>query len=303
MKEQDRSNHYDNINKMLSEIPYEKLKEYVELDRRRTETQYTNFITHLKQGICSYCNHAIESFSSDKPCFHWLLNPKGFKKRCFPLLYNKYGFHQLEAYLRWLANTEAPFKYINDLDMEKNPSKIIEITIKYKNLEWSFACSKGDYEGHKDKHDGRYPHYHFQMKCNGQVIINYSGFHVPFNEYDEFIFVVKKGDIKTLKYDHSYGSGMQSVMERMLPEELLEHMRNSEDRIDKGQFHLCTYIEADPGTTISGDEIADILKKSKETGVPVAKLVKELKNVKIVTTIKPGPDIPEIAVRNPRKKD
>jgi hypothetical protein len=303
MKENIRSNRYDKYNKILSEIPFEKLNKYGDIDREYAESQFREFKANLGRGICFYCNQNIESFLSDRPCFHWLLNPKGFKKKFFPTLYAKYGFHQLETYLRWLANTETPVRNINDLDIEKNPSKKIELTIIYKNMEWSFSCSNGDYEGHKDKYEGSYPHYHFQMKSNGRVIINYGGFHIPFSDYDEFVFAVKQGDIERLKYAHSFGAGMQSLMDRMTPEKMLGGMKNSDNVIEKDQFHLSTYIEADPGTTISGDEIADLIKESKATGEPLAKLAQKIKNVRITTVITPGPGIPEISNRKSRKRN
>lgn len=290
------------FNKILSKIPYEKLKEIGDRDHEQAEAEFREFKTALEQGLCSYCGQPIGYFSSDKPCIHWLLNPSGFKKKYFPLIYAKRGFHQMEAYLRWLANAEAPLKNINDLAVEINQSKIIELTIKYKNLEWSFSCSQGDYEGHKNKYNGQLPHFHFQMKCDGHVIINYSGFHIPFNDYDQFAFAVKRGDINKLRYSHSRGSGMQSLMEKMSLEEILEGMKNAGNDMEKEEFHLSTDIEADPGTTISGDDSADLIKESNETGEPLANLVRKLKNVRITTTITPGPAIPKIAGRKPRKR-
>jgi hypothetical protein len=301
MTANDEAKRYIKFNKILSNIPYRKLKEIGDQDHKRAESEYREFKTALEQGLCSYCGQPLKYFLSDRPCIHWLLNPKGFKKKFFPLLYAQRGFHQIEAYLRWLANTEVPIKNINDLALEKNPSKIIELTIKYKNLEWSFSCSRGDYKGHENKHDGQMPHFHFQMKCNGRVIINYSGFHIPFNDYDKFVFAVKRGNIDTLRYSHSRGSGMQSFIEQISPERLLEGMkRTGNDK--KGEFHLYTDIEADPGTTISGDDIADLIKESNETGEPISKLVRKLKNARITTTITPGPAIPKIAGRFPRKR-
>lgn len=296
-----KADKYSEFNEFLSNIPQQKLKEISDKDRERAEKDFREFKTALKRGQCSYCEQSIEYFCSNRPCFHWLLNPNGFKKKHFPLLYKNYGFHQIESYLRWVANTETPVRNINDLTSEKNPAKLIEETIKYKKMEWSFSCSQGDYDGHEDKHDGQMPHFHFQMKSDGYVLINYGGFHVPFNEYDHFVFAIKHGNIDKLKYDYSYGAGVQSLMERLTPEALLNGMKNSPKDIEDGEFHLSTSIEADPGTTISGDEIADLIKESKETGIPLAKLVRKLKNVKIVTLIIPGPAIPKIAGRKPRK--
>jgi len=301
MTANDEAKRYIKFNEIVSKIPNRKLREIGDQDHEEAETEFREFKTALKQGLCNYCGQPLKYFLSDRPCIHWLLNPKGFKKKFFPLIYAQTGFHQIEAYLRWLANTEVPIKNINDLVLEKNPSKIIELTIKYKNLEWSFSCSRGDYEGHENKHDGQMPHFHFQMKCNGRVIINYGGFHIPFNDYDKFVFAVKRGDIDTLRYSHSRGSGMQSFIEQISPERLLEGMKRTGNE-KEGEFHLYTDIEADPGTTISGDDIADLIKESNETGEPISKLVKKLKNARITTTITLGPAITKIAGRFPRKR-
>ena len=45
----------------------------------------------------------------------------------------------LNPYLRWVANScSKPIQNINDLVVDKSPKKVIEETIRYKNLEWSF---------------------------------------------------------------------------------------------------------------------------------------------------------------------
>jgi hypothetical protein len=145
----------------------------------------------LKNNICSLCGHSIKSFLNFSPCLHWFLNPKGFKPRkSLPRLYKKYSYHQIDAYLRWLANIDKPFSNINDLKEEKSDKKFIETTIRYKNFEWSFSCAYSDLEGHKDSINGNFPHYHFQMMINGNVVIKFNQFHVPFSEYDEFCFAV-----------------------------------------------------------------------------------------------------------------
>ena len=84
------------------------------------------------------------------------------KKKHFPALFEKRGFHQISTYLRWVANCEKPFANINDLAEEEKPLNIIDLTIRYKNLEWSFICSENDKNGHQEKYEGKKPHYHFQ---------------------------------------------------------------------------------------------------------------------------------------------
>ena len=299
MSDLDRQNKA--FSKYLENLSHEELRRISAKEHERTERDFKEFRSAFEQNLCSYCGQSLSYFSEREPCLHWLLMPKGFKKKDFPALYHQKSFHEIEAYLRWVANTDESFKNINDLVEEKRSSKVFELTIRYKNLEWSFSCSGGDIRGHKGKYEGRMPHYHFQLKKNGNIVINYGGFHVPFNDYDQFVFAVKRGEFKRLKYAHTRGAGMQTLLDDVTPEELLEGMKTAGEDEDKGHFQLDTFVEAEPGTTISGDDIAALIKESKETGEPLAKLVKKLKNVRATTIITPGPAVPEIAKRKPRK--
>ena len=58
----------------------------------------------------------------------------------------RFGFNHMQAFLRWVATEEAFAKNINDL-ADEGTGKFIELTIKYKTLEWSFSCSESDYHG------------------------------------------------------------------------------------------------------------------------------------------------------------
>lgn len=293
--EQDR---YSKFNDLLNSMPLEEMHAKNAQEMKANKKDFEKMREALTRDQCSFCGNPLAHFSTHVPCFHWLLNTtKGFRKKHFPLLYQNKSFHQLEAYLRWIANCEAPAVNINDLVEEKSSSKVIEETIRYKNLEWSFSCSQGCFNGIPHSHNGKFPHYHFQMKVDGLVIINYNGFHIPFNEYDDFSFAVKAGKFDRLRAGHIEGIGMQGMFEHFSPEELLDSMRGTDDETKHGQFNLQTMIEADEGTTISGDEIADLMEESRRTGIPMAKLSKRLKNVRIVTHILPGPAVPEIAAR------
>lgn len=230
-----------------------------------------------------------------------MLKPKGFKKRHFPILFTEKAYHQLEAYVRWVANTDQPLKNINDLVEGHESKNVIESTIRYKNLEWSFSCSKNDFAGHKDAHDGKCPHYHFQMKENGNVVINYNGFHVPFHDYDFFCFDIKDGKFEKIKAQHIEGASVQTFFNNISPEEMLDNAKNVDD-IDTAILNMQTLIMADPGTTISGDQLADLFSESKKTGVPMAKLLQKLENVSGQTYITSGPGVPEIAERTPNRK-
>ncbi|MDD5625774.1 MAG: hypothetical protein PHG83_01255 [Patescibacteria group bacterium] len=291
------------FNKHLNSIPLEVLLTKNEEQAVQNEKDFQNLKEALAHDKCSFCGNLLSHFSVYKPCFHWLLwKAKGLRKKHFSILFKQKGFHEIEAYLRWVANCDVPIKNINDLVEEKSSNKFIETTIRYKNIEWSFSCSYGDFHGHKDKHEGIMPHYHFQMKISSNVVINYNGFHIPFNDYDEFCFNVEDGEFDRLRAGHIHGAGMQTLFENLSPEELINGMRKSDDE-SNAQFDVSTLIEADEGTTISGDDIASMFQESKKTGIPMSKLIQKLKNVKTQTFISPGPGVPEIAARKKNRRN
>jgi hypothetical protein len=296
---------YKKFNEFLNNIPIEELQARNDEELDKTAKDFEEFKTALAQGKCSFCGYELTHLSKKRPCFHWLLGQtKGFKKKHFPLLYQQKSFHQINPYLRWVANSgENPLRNINDLVEERSSSKLIEETIRYKNLEWSFSCSHGDMQGHRNSHDGQMPHYHFQMKVDDRVVINYNAFHIPFSDYDHFCFAVARGEFDRLKGGHIEGAGMQALFEKFAPEELLDLMQKSpDDDESRMQFNIQTLVEADEGTTISGDALADIMEEHNRTGVPMAKLLQKLENIRATSFITPGPGVPDIASRTPNRK-
>lgn len=276
-------------------------KEQAEKFNRRvieeTKKEYDTFIQAFKAGRCYLCGLELRKFDIYKPCLHWLLLPSGFKKRYFRLIYNNFDHFQIQAYLRWVANIEGFGRNINDLEGEKSPSKVIETTIKYKNFEWSFSCDNTDLKGHwlRISSDARKPHYHFQIQLDGKPFINYSDFHIPLTNRDLFNIKVIRGEID--KAEHSFGPGMG--MDEILnspPELLLKNTQATND-LSKATTHLQTFIVAEPGKTIKGEDIAKLLKERDRTGIPVAQLLKKLKGVRVRTIITPAPGMPDIAKR------
>ena len=279
--------------------------EYINLkNQEQVEKDLADFAglkVGLFHGFCYFCKKTIDSFEIDRPCMHWLLHPPGFKKKYLGLLFEQKGFHELNAYVRWIANTEKPAQNINDISDEKSRSKLIEETIRYKNFEWSFSCSQGDRSGHIGSFQGAEPHYHFQMKLNERVIIKYNDFHAPFNDYDEFAFVVKSGKFEKLKEIRMVSAGMEELLTHISADDILEKMVHTDD-LENAQFNVRTILVASEGYMISGDEIADLLEERKRTGVPFAKLAQKLQNVSAQIIVQSGPGVPQISTRERKKK-
>jgi hypothetical protein len=274
----------------------EEIEKLNEKNMKESEEEYNNFISSFSKGNCFYCGEKITSFNENKPCAHWLLCPEGIKKEDFGILLKKFGCFRLMAYLRWIANQEAPFININDLKIESKESRVFEVTIKYQNKEWTFCCSKCDLEGH-DRF--KFPHYHFNMSINGKRFINFHDFHLKLTDEDLFELDSHLGKNENIQFHWGRGAGMQELM-NLPKEKLINSLKTSEDT-SKETIHLSNWIEAKPGKTIRGDDIQDIIDESRKTGETFTSLArKKLKDTSIMTIISPGEAVVELKKRYSR---
>lgn len=290
----------------MSKWSVDQIKKFNDMVISETEAEYKEFINDFKQNICYLCKKPFDCFDIKSPCMHWLLRPEGCEKKHFSIIFNNFDCFRIYPYLCWLANTESPFKNINNLVEEKGKNKIFETTIKYKNYEWSFSCSVGCFKGVHGSFKGSKPHYHFQMKKNDLIFITYNDFHINFTDYDLWTIAVQKGEFSNVKHHQFRSMGIQDALDTIQPETLLGGMKATTDE-KSATYHIQTMVEADEGTSISGNELADLVKEYNKTGVPMAVLMKRLKNVKVKTIITPGPGVPKMASRvggrgNKRKK-
>ncbi|MBT4722812.1 hypothetical protein HN958_04810 [Candidatus Falkowbacteria bacterium] len=288
-------------NELLASYPIEELQARAVEHNKQARKDFDELKKALEIEECSFCSQSITCFDEENPCLHWLLwKAPDLKKKHFPQLFEQKGFHNISTYLRWIANCDKSFVNINDLTEESKSTNIIDLTIRYKNLEWSFICSENDKVGHHGTKEGSKPHYHFLMKKDGLVVIKY-GYHFPFTDYDEFYFAMKEGKFDKLRPDDGRAAGIQTILDNTRPEEVIDLMTHSKSDED-ALFKTDILIEAEEGHTISGDDIAEMLKERDKTGVPLAKLVDKLKNVKLKKIVSPGPAIPEKSKRSSRGK-
>jgi hypothetical protein len=268
---------------------------------QRTMAEHDEFIIAYQTRDCYICERPLSSFSKKTPCLHWLLKPKGFKKNDFPAIAESFAFFSMQTYLRWVANTQAFAKNINDLADEGTGSKLVELTIRYQTLDWSFSCAPSDYDGHQTSQHAKFPHYHFQMRIDGRPFINFSDFHVPFHEGDILSLEAKRRLPQMIRHKFPRGEGMSEVLNDDTVETLVargEAANNEED----ASLHLDTIVMADEGTTISGEDLYNIIQEAKTKGVTVSSLMHKLKNVKTQVIVTPGAGVVEQAPRTGRKK-
>ena len=286
---------------VFEKMSSEKIEEINRLNDDEHQRQAEAFRAGYQKGICYLCNKSFKTISKDDPCLHWLLRQCKFKKKDFPKIYKKFGYVNIAAFIRWCANQDRLMSNINDLEDERSDRKILSYTVKWKNIEWTFDCSKNDFEGHMGTSID-YPHYHFQMRIDGRQFINFNDFHIPFSDYDLFILknTIEQGE--WFKHDFgAIGSGMQDAVSLDF-NDILEHSSRL-DNEDEATYNFSTIIDA-INNPISGEEIYQIQLEAERTGKSFASIAqKQLKDrVKLETIISPADSIPNIASRTEHKR-
>lgn len=262
----------------------------------QAEADYQKFIAAFKINECSLCHKSLKTFSVKSPCLHWLLRPKGFKKKHFPSLFTTFPYFRISSYIRWVASLAGPMKNINDFKVEHPGEKIIDFTARHKHITWSLSCSQSDYEGHQSTTHGKIPHYHIQVKLNGKIFIKYGDFHIPFHEddlYDLDLFI-NHGDV--VKHSYGRGSGLQFIFDDEDRVEALIHHLVPTSEEDQATIHLSTMVDAGEGGLISGDLVADAIEEAKTSNLTIAAVLREkLKDTgaKVTTVVSPGKGVPE----------
>jgi hypothetical protein len=268
---------------------------------QRTTAEHEEFLASFKAGNCYLCHRALSSFSKRVPCLHWLLKPKGFKKNDLPAVARRFGFFQVQTYLRWVANTEEFAKHINDLSDEGSGKKLLELTIRYRNIEWSFSSAESDYLGHATSQHARLPHYHLQMRLDGRPFINFSDFHVPFKEEDILSIEAKRALPHMVKHIFPRGEGMSDVLNDETVEALVRE-GTTEGSDEDASLHLDTLVMADEGSKIRGEDLYNIIQEARAKGVTVSSLMHKLPNANTRVFVTPGPGVVQQAPRGGRKK-
>jgi hypothetical protein len=287
----------------LATLPDDLRRHGNDVNHEAAVVEYQQFLQHFANGACYLCKAPFASFSTKHPCPHWLLKPKGFKKKHFMDLARRYGYFQMQSFLRWMANQEAFAKNINDLPDEGTGNKLFEVTIRYKHLEWAFSCAPSDYEGHATSQHAKYPHYHFQMRVDRRPFIGYSDFHVPFSQMDVINIEAMHALPNKVKQRYSFGEGMREVLADEMLEEIVKTTVPSHDNESEAHFKLDTIAMADDGKTISGDDLYEIIQEAKAEGVTVASLMHKLSNANTQVIVTPGPGVVEQAPRGGGKND
>lgn len=245
---------YANIDfkQTIASIP-DDVKELLQADEdKQNAADFEALKKGLLKGECYLCGQKLENCDPANPCFHFLLNPR-LKKVAREALFSKpVSFINLYTYLAWVANTEIPFVNINDILNDIVNNRVFEGTIRYKNIEWSFSYKQTDFEGHQGAKCGNLPHYHFQMKVDGKVIINFNNTHIQFDAYDFFYMEMLRQDAVTI--DPQFASGLEALKQSVRINGYSNGMVEFEELISAEEEYITKIV---PGT-ISKTQIEEI---------------------------------------------
>ena len=288
----------------MASLAPEEVARVNELNRKEATEQHKQFSEAFKADRCSFCDDALTSFDPAKPCRHWLLKPNGVRKEHIEQIATQLSWSILENYLRWVANEEAFAKNINDL-ADEGSGKLLELTIKYKNLQWSFSCGETDLAGHDSasEHSKR-PHWHFQMYVDGQPFVRYNDFHLALSEFDAGFLEFTRNNPGKVRRRVAGGAGMSDLFDESMLEHLVTIGRSgtTEDEAESAPIKLDTIVMAEPGKTISGEDIYNLIQRAQADGVTISSKMRELKDVTVQTFVSPGPGVVQQAPRSGRKR-
>jgi hypothetical protein len=286
--------------KFLETMPPEDRERVNQTNRELAAKEHKDFKEKFAKGICFHCGKPITSFDAAEPCPHWLLKPDDFEKKHMEMLAEKFGWQVLDNFLRWVANEEVYAQNINDL-IDEGTGKIAEVTIKYKNLQWSFSCAGNDLSGHEGGDElSKRPHYHFQMLINDKPFIRYNDFHLPLHAMDIGFLEAKRANPKLQKRIVG-GAGMAEMLHEQNLENIVEHVRSDDGGDDAtAPFKMDTIIFAEPGKPMKGEDIQKMMLDARAEGVTFAKKAREMKDVCVTTFVSGGPGVTEQKVRSGR---
>jgi hypothetical protein len=294
-------NNVEEVKEYLASIPPEEVEKRNQEQIKENEEMFAEFKLAFSKSCCFLCGNKLDIFYPNEPCFHWFLRPTGIRKKDFQnYLSEKIGFFRLESYLRWVATTENFIKNINDLESETSKSKIREVTIKYKNIEWSLHFGKTDLEGHPNSKNADFPHFHIQMLIDGNPFIRFNDFHIPFSKYDVLDIKLMAEATDLIDFTHSQAPGMSVLEDEELLKEMDELMIASDD-MESATFNTQTIASMPEGLTMSGEKMEEMFKENRETKVPLRHLMKKyFPEVNLITNIEPADGFPDKKTRNKR---
>lgn len=286
------------MREFLESLSPEQIEKGNELQIKDAVNEHNEFKKAFDVNCCYLCGMKFSYFSEFEPCLHWFLLPEGIRKRHFDDNINSWSYFQIESYLRWIASTETYIGNINDLHDDN--SKLLESTIRFKNIEWSLNCSENDYKGHEQKTFANFPHFHLQIFNNGKPFIRYNDYHIPFKDQDIFKIEALKND-DLVENINIFGDGI-SILENERDLAWIDQIMYRSKDEENATFHTRSFFEMPAGQSISEEKLMQLNEESKVKGIPLRKYMKEkIPGIKMISWTGSGKGVVEKKKRKKRK--
>jgi hypothetical protein len=141
------------------------------------------------------------------------------------------------------------------------------------------------------------------MYVDGKPFVRYNDFHLPLSEADAGFLEFMRASPGKVQRRLAGGAGMNEVLDESMLEHLVAVGRSgTADEGESAPIKLDTIIMAQPGTTISGEDIHNLIQQARVEGVTIASKMRELKDVRIQTFVSPGPGVVWQATRSGRTR-
>lgn len=292
------------LKKFFESIPPEIIERQNNLIIQQQEQEYASFQKHLRNESCYICGLKMNEFNENSFCLHWFTYPIGIKKKHFEKILKgnlSFGFTNLDAYFRWLANSENFIGNINDLKSDTSENSYLETTYKYKNIQWAFSIGNTDLEGHKNSAIASAPHYHIEMKVDGNIFIMFNDFHLKFNDQDLFIIEARKQIPENIITTNDVDAGM-SFLENEENIDLIKEISEVTEDYDNATVNYQSVFIFDKDNPITGEMLQEAMRESKVTKKPIGLILSEkLKSAKSTIIISPGDGVPKMSKRSGKK--
>jgi hypothetical protein len=142
------------------------------------------------------------------------------------------------------------------------------------------------------------------MYVNDKPFIRYNDFHAPLSGRDIGLLEHIRKNPGKVRRRFAGGTGMGDV----LHESTLEHIvamglsGTTDDEAKAAPIELNTIMIAEPGKTIKGEDIYNLIQAAKAEKVTITSKLRELQGANITTMVSPGAGVVAQAVRSGRKR-
>jgi hypothetical protein len=141
------------------------------------------------------------------------------------------------------------------------------------------------------------------MYVDDKPLIRYNDFHAALSEQDIGLLEHMRKNPGKVRKRFAGGTGMGDVLHQSTLEQVVAMGRSFPgDEANAAPIELRTVMVAEPGKTIKGEDIYNLMQAAKAENVTVTSKLRDLQGATITTMVSPGPGVVAQAVRSGGRK-